>query len=329
MIDLATCRRALWKQGSSVPYSDATVTDLGDFDARLNQVIEKFFTCGTWKSMWRRLNLAIYDNTLTIPRGFDTCRQVESCCGPLPLYSQFHRFAAYGSPCDSIFSYCESGLKLIDEQAQTFRIPTGTFYLRAVATEVNADGFSFLGGFDENEKELFDVVTLALTSGSTTTTQKYTQLPQIEKAVTNDAVYLYAVDTTTGEATLIGSYAPGETLPNYRKYSTAGIFSSTDDPPIVRAICKLGFVAVVALNDIVIPSNLGALRLGLMSWQFEERVDPDNAAKYWGPSYPNQTGKMYGAIDLLDAELAELQAGEQPGMNVAHDFGCGSIHNVR
>lgn len=330
VIDLATCRRALWKYGSSVPYSAATVTDIGEFDAKLMQVIERFFTLGTWKSMWRRIPLIVYDCRLTIPRGFETCRQIDSCGGPLPLYSQFSRFGGYGTPCDSVFSGCTAGLRLLDEGAQTFRIPTGTFYLRAVATEVNADGLTFIGGYDQDEAELFDVVTLALTNGSTTTTQQYTRLPQIQKAVTNNAVSLYAVDVTTGDATLIASYAPGETLPNYRQYSADGFGGDADsDPVVVTAICKLGFVTALAANDIIVPGHIGALKLGLMSIQFEDKVDGTNAGLYMGPNFPNQTGKMSGAIDLLDAELAELQAAEQPLFSVSSDYGCGGIRNVR
>jgi hypothetical protein len=66
MLDLASARRALWKWGSSTPYATATVTDIGEFDFRLMQVVERFFTLGTWRNMWRRLDLAIYDNRLNL-----------------------------------------------------------------------------------------------------------------------------------------------------------------------------------------------------------------------------------------------------------------------
>lgn len=322
MLDLESARRALWRHGSSVPYSTASANDIGEFDFKLMQVVERFFTLGTWRNMWRKLNLAVYDGTLTIPRGFDTCRQISSCgCGPVPLYSQFHRFAGYGFPFDPLETAgWYSGLTLIDEQAQTFRIPTGTFTLRAVATEINADGFTFIGGFDENESELFGEITLAFVNGAANGTQEYTQLPRIEKAVTNNAVLLYAVDTTTAEATLLASYAPGETQPAYRQYSVSGLTSDDPDadPPVVSAICKLGFSPAVANNDLIIPGMVGALKLGLQSLTFEDRVDPQNAAIY-----------MKNAIALLDAELEELQSAEIPALHFSPDFAAGSIHNAR
>jgi hypothetical protein len=211
-----------------------------------------------------------------------------------------------------------TGLRLVDENAQTFIVPSGTFTLRAVATEVNATGLTLIGGFDQNAKELFGEITLPLINGVANGSQQYTKLPHIEKAVTSNAVLLYAVDTTTAVATLIGSYAPGETLPTYRQYNVAGITSSTSDPPVVSAICKLGFVAAVSANDIIVPGMIGALKLGLMAIQYEDKTDPANAKIYMG-----------NAIALLDAELEELQSAEQPLFAVSENFGAGSIHNAR
>lgn len=337
VLDLASARRGLWKFGSSVPYSTATVTDIAEFDFRLMQVVELFFSLGTWRSMWRRLTLNVYDGRLTIPRGFDTCRQVASGCGcPIPIYSQFHRFAGFGvSVVDSTLQFeprlsgWVAGLRLLDENAQTFRIPTGTFTLRAVATEVSADGLTLIGGFDADGNELFGEITLALINGAANTTQQYTQLPEIQKAVTTNAVLLYAVDTTTAVATLIASYAPGETIPSYRQYDAAGFCSSTTDAPVVSAICKLGFMTAVTSNDIIIPGNINALALGLQSIGFRDKVDPVNAGIYMGPNSPAKTGKMAGAIDILDAELEELQASEQTVLQVSENFACGNIPNVR
>lgn len=289
------------------------------------QVVERFFTLGTWRNMWRRLDLAIYDCRLTIPRGFDTCRQVAICNGSsAPIYSQFHRFAAYGVSVDPVLDGGNwvAGLRLLDENAQTFRIPSGTFTLRAVASEVSAEGFTFVDGFDADGNEIFGETTLAFVDGTSDGTQQYTKLPHIQKAITTSPVRLYAVDVDSGEATLIASYAPGETIPSYRQYSAAGFVSgnptATDSPTVVSAICKLGFAPSVSANDLVIPSLVGALKLGLQALSYEDRTDPKNSEIYWK-----------NAVGLLDAELQELQASEQPSIAFSPEFGCGSVRNTR
>ena len=293
------------------------MSDVAQFDSKLAQVVERFFTMGTWKSMWNKLTLSVYDNTLTIPRGFDTCRYVETCCGPVPMYSQFHRFAGFGVAFDPVFTN-PSGLKLIDENAQTFRIPSGTYTIRAVATEAADPGMTFTGGFDGNGNEIFSVESLVLVNGASNGTTVYTQLPYIQKVATANSVQLYSVDTTTLVATLIASYAPGETIPEYRQYAGGCITSTTDDPATVSAICKIAFTPAITANDLVIPGLIGALKLGLMSIQFEDKVDPTNADTY-----------MNRAIALLDSELKELDMGEQPAFFVSPNFGAGSVVNVR
>lgn len=341
MLILSTCRRALWNYGSSVPYTTATPTDIGQFDARLNQVVERFFTLGTWRSMWKRPILKIFGHTLTIPRGFDTCSGADPVHGtPFPIYSQFHSFAAQGrggswgwdwggaagSGWGGRAGHPHYGLHLIDESAQTFVRPTGTYFIRAVATEVADPGVLLTGGYDQNGDELFGSINLTLINGPHDTTQQFTKLPEIQKVVTQNPVSLYSVDTTTSVATLIANYAPGETIPNYRQYSVGG----GTDGQLVRAICKLGFTPVVAENDIVLPGHIGALKLGLMALAFEDKVDMKNAGLYWGPNYPERRpGQPYGAIDLLDSEIGKLDEAEQPAFMVDSMFGAGSVPNVR
>lgn len=329
MLSLATCRKALWNFGSNVPYSSATAADISAFDFKLNQVNERFFTLGTWKAMWKRPTLKVFGNTITLPRGFDTCRGVKPFGGSaLPIYSAFHRFAAHGR-CwtdNSQYGGWLGGLTLNNESAQTFVIPdyTTTFTLRTVAgAEAGPPQMRLVGGFDENDDEILGTITLDLT-GTDDTTQQYVKLPEIQKDVTTGAVQLYAVDTTTSVATLIAVYAPGETIPGYRQYTIGW----GGDGTLVTTLCKLGFEPAIAADDLVIPGNMGALKLGLQAREFEDKVDPVNAGIYWGPNYPERTGKMAGAIDLLDSEAAELDASEQPLFNVSPDYGAGSIVNV-
>ncbi len=279
--------------------------------------------------MWKRPVLQVFGSILTLPRGFDTCRGAESAHGaPLPLYSSFHSFVAYGRThwLDWGTGFMHHGLTLIDEAAQTFVHPEGTYTLRAVATEVNSTGITLIGGFDQNDVEVLGSITLPLANGATNTTQQYTKLPEIQKVVTAGAVSLYSVDTTTSVATLIAVYAPGETIPAYRQYRVGHGM----DGKCVHTLCKLGFEPAISPNDIVMPAHVGALKLGLQALQFEDKTDPTNAGLYWGPNYPARNpGKPYGAVDLLDSEIDELDGAETPAFNVSPNFGAGSVINVR
>lgn len=262
----------------------------------------------------------------------------DDVCHPFQLYSEFHTFAGCGGyyydPSYYGWSWigtCASRpLTLVNDNAQTFVIPTGTYTIRCVGNEAANPGLTLTGGFDENGNEILGEVSLPITTGTTETTQQYTDLPEFSKVSTTYAVNIYSVDTTTSVATLIAVYAPGETVPTYRQYSVG---STALDGKSVRTICKLGFETAIVDNDLVIPGNLGALKLGLQALQFEDKIDPANAGIYWGPNYtagPNRTQlrTMAGAIDLLDSEIAELDAAEQPVFNVQQDYAAGAVMNV-
>src|SRR4051812_18315928 len=92
-------------------------------------------------------------------------------------------------------------------------------------------------------------------------------------------------------------------------------------------IAKRAFVPFYSDNDEV-PFPLGALKLGLMSLQYEDKSDPDRAALFMGPNFPERTGKMAGAFDLLDTERAETQIAEVPGF-ASNGWGAGGIPHVR
>lgn len=92
-------------------------------------------------------------------------------------------------------------------------------------------------------------------------------------------------------------------------------------------IAKRAFVPFYSDNDEV-PFSLGALKLGLMSLQFEDKNDSDRAALFMGPNFPDKTGRMAGALDLLDTERAEIQQSEVPGF-ASNGFGAGGIAHVR
>lgn len=265
--------------------------------------------------MWKRPILKIYGTKLTLPRGFDTARGADPYNGPvLPIYSEFSRFASYGDRYFGDSCSCRYGLTLINDSAQTFIEPDAAFTIRAVGTEIIVGGLTFTGGFDENEEELLGTITLDIANGATETTQQYTKLPDFQKVVTTSSVSIYYVDVATSVATLMAVYAPGETTPSYRQYLVGG---GLEDASLVRVLCKLGFEPAISPNDLVMPGNMGALKLGIQALQFEDKVDPANAKIYWGD-----------AINLLDQEIAELNAAEQVSFQVSPEFGAGSIVNV-
>lgn len=156
-------------------------------------------------------------------------------------------------------------------------------------------------------------ISLNLTASENTTTQYFSKLTSVLKPLTNGYVTLWAVDAS-GNETQIGDYEPGETNIKYRRY----VVERADDSEVasVRALCKRRYVPVLSESDDIIPENMGALKLGLISLKYEDTNDLERATEYFTK-----------ALSLLNAELKEQRGSQFNTVRFSpHGFGLGRIH---
>lgn len=278
LLTLAAARLALWRYGSDQPYP-GTATQLAEFDAKLNQVIEELLLRCKPRHTMRRVRIPIYDGHITLPRHLLSCSGVkllandeDECCGsPLLIYSAFHEF--FHGPCPACA--CESAAHPVSQLAQTFRDPEPGFTLRTKGTETGGN-IQLVGGTDASDLEYFDTVQLAITNGTSNQARVFNTLPQIQKPETENKVELYSV--ISGAETLIAIYGPGETVPAYTRYT---VTTEDSTAPACLAQCKLAFVPVSADTDIVYPGVIRALKSGLKAVAREDKEEPEQAAKWW------------------------------------------------
>lgn len=339
---LGQARPILWKYVSNVAYESAQDSDIQNFDQTLNRLCQSILSNNDFKGCYRRIILATSGNTLTLPRNLSTCLGVDPICPdsgwtgfPISIYSRWFEFAAQGPglTSDCANACCIRGIVPISDSAQTFVTPTGTWQLRSRSTKGNGRGFTLVGGLDQNGDIIEDNVKLEVINGTTTTTQYYTEMPFIEKAITPNTVQFYAfyadpTDSPTGiSEVLLCVYAASETVPAYKQY----VIPSASDGDTFATICKLEFVPAIQDTDIIIPSIIDALAKGLQSIQFSDRNDAERSGLYMGPNYPGdgdsavRVGVMKGCIDILDSNLAQDEAAELPTFQMSSGYGCESI----
>lgn len=320
LITLAQARETLWQFAGTVDYAEASPAQKRAFDAKLNQVVERYLGSGKPSHTVRRVTLPVYDGLVTLPRNFQTIlgarlqNESETCgCSPLlTAWTAFHAFmnSPWWDEC------CDAKLSPRNQMAQTFIIPDGPFYLRCVATEVT-ENLTLVGGTDQNDDQIFSDVLLAITNGTTTTTQQYNTLPQLQKPLTSNKVLLYSVAVATGTATLIAIYAPGETVPAYPQFAVPDI----DGYDSVLALCKLAYVPAIAETDVIIPGVWGALKKGLQAIVREDQMDDNPETGHsalWAQGW-----------DILDKDRQELDGDSQIAtLNVLGTFGADVLNPV-
>lgn len=312
LLTLGTVREALWGSGPGLnPYATRTADDIAAFDEAINQVIEVYMRRVKPAMLYRRFQLPIYDDMITLPRGLQSLLGIKlvnenNCaCGSLALYTRFHEFAQMGAGCGLLGSGCGNGpVSPISETAQTFRDPQSTFTLRVKST-VTAGTIEFIGGYDTDWNEYFDSVSLSITNGEATTTREWPagSFPRIHKDETTVGVELYSVDSD-GEETLLAVYAPSETDPAYQRFSVPCQRPSTFQ--YARILSRLTYERVSADTDIVFPNQKKALKMGLLALNYEDKNDKARADEYWSDGlaaidYDKDEFEGDAAIPLIDA----------------------------
>ena len=97
------------------------------------------------------------------------------------------------------------------------------------------------------------------------------------------------------ELTPLSVYVPEDTAPSFRRYKVSSLLPITH----VRAVCKRRFIPVDGNKDeIVIPGNLGALKLGMLAINYENKNDLERAEDYWQK-----------AFSTLNLEMREFRGG--------------------
>lgn len=317
LLTLSDVRSLLWEyapagaDGLKVPLSSASAAELAYWLGKLNQVQERLMAKGVWSGCWVMVSgIPIYNNTITVPRRFATCAGVNLCGGPRPIYSRFWKFSETTHSVQ-----CSNGVTPINDQAQTFIDPDGTYYLRIKSSTAgdNTKLVTLLGGLDADGNELFDSVTLTITSGSpATTARSFTSLPRISKVATVGQVDLYSVDTTTAEETLIATYAPYETLPGYKQYEIENVGDETS----ADCLCNLNYVPASADTDLITPGVLGGLKHGLKALTYEDTSDD------------RQDSEWARAEKALDEARDSDDGVTIPTFRFDPNFGAGSVYNV-
>jgi hypothetical protein len=315
LLTLRQVRERLWvnglpADGGPSSYRDADDQQISDWNLRLNRVIQTFFEKIVVARTYRTVDVPIYGGQFTLPREVRSALLVtllgedDVPCAPVFIYSRFHQFAQCCSTCNP-----GRPVQPLDENAQTFRIPSGNFRLRVTSTEANGV-YQLIGGRDTDSDEYFDSVELAITNGSATTAREWSTLPRFVKPVTNVACEVYSVDDDDA-ATLIAVHAPGETNPAYQRYSAP----QWSEEPAARVLTRLCYVALSADTDIVYPSSYRALQRGLMALRYDDNGDDERADKAW-----------QDALDAIDSDKQLLEGEAQvPLMRAMPGFGCADM----
>lgn len=278
------------------------------FAERINLVTERLFKAGNWRSTKDTVLFAIHLDEferafITLPWQYDTVlggvylrgnedQQTMARCGlPISVRDEWYSYLQTGPGLQERgwFNWGNGFIPEVD-RFTTFRDWHEPKFLRLKFATAEANGlvFNIRGNLDG--QPVYTGAGAAMiegenltTAGATTltTTSQFDEIPYaLFKPVTYGPVRMYTWDGAT--ETLVAIYAPGETVPQWRRYRVPACSDWTEaDPGFALAVCKREWQPIANGNDPVIPGNIGAIRYGLQALLQEDAVDFERAEDLW------------------------------------------------
>lgn len=294
-----------------------------------------------WADGWDKivLDLPCTENYLTLPPQYARMINIAVCRVAIPIYNNFYEVLEAGigvqSPCAGRWG---CGIQAAFERTNVptaVDLPPSNQYLRVYLTDPRDIGkrILFLDARDAAGNGIYSTdignqisgFPLVFSQPFTTSTFIVTRFNAIQKDVTYGDIVLKSVDATTGEETFLSRYTPRQTNPVYRRYYlqagcpwNINTSSTTPHTRQVTAMAKLEYRPVSEPTDLLLISNLPALKAKCESIRFSELDNPT--------ALQMAAAKHAGAIRLLNKELATYH-GIAPAVNVA-PFGTAKLERI-
>lgn len=258
----------------------------------LNQLVQRFIDSGLWAKSEFQVDLSAPNGYITLPRRASALLGLRvSNQSPRRIFAMAHEFNEVGPGSHDFDRTMSSVVEMEDACTHTDLSDSATVYLRVTAGDTGIGGEAVLRGFDADGKRLYsadgqDGLRVTLASGD----NNFPAAVRHIESLTLPLMSKYC-SLRTG-TTELGVYEPGETDPNYRRYKVGSIPANCT----ITALCSRRHVDLVNEDDLVIPSNVGALKHGLIALRLEDQSDLDSSVAHFDQAYA-----------LLNAELRRLR----------------------
>lgn len=285
-------------------------TTSSDFVDIINDSTSALMDRGSFWNTLRRMRGCIYNGCITWPRQVGTVLAMNRCGQSVPPKNQWYDFDAvlpehvhhwnrFGAfPCAQDLALVDHGTSPVFNQIRCL-LPR---YLRFYITEQSDVGktitiFGKSAGVEvlttRSDGTIQPGLVVSLAIPFVTTSIAFDNVDRVIKDETDGPVYGYQWDGLNLDA--LATYAPGETLPDYRtsKIQTTGCTTSCDSwPSQISAFVKLQFIPVVHDDDEVQIGNIEAQALAIQSIKLGDAFDSAGAESI-----------MARAVHVLNLEL--------------------------
>ena len=267
----------------------------------INEATRRLIESGKWKNTYGKFTICATEGCIAWPRQIETIERVAVNEAVGVVRNQWFEFVETGY--GLLDNKDNVGVQILDRgesPTQSDMSGAGKKVRVYAFLEADAGKTITIQGYDSNNNW---VRTLKSGSGSTAvyqdgevvtlingyvdTTTTFKSITGIQKDVTQGNVQLYELkDASAPTLADLATYEPNETLPSYRRSlipslaGAGGCESGTDKKVAVTVIAKLRFIDAVNDNDVLLISDLYAIKNMALAIKLEENRDFGAAEQY-------------------------------------------------
>lgn len=248
---------------------------------KLNAVCKHLMNSDVYTDLFSILEINTATGFFTMPRAYGRAYGIIQDCLPQPILSQWQPFINLGlarfdpnimgnGMRDLGNAFCTQSDVYANgaQQAGTLRV--------TISNVADAGKVIHFDGTSDGITRIFTAGSAGVPLTTTNPTQDTAVVFQSLDGIQAAANFLYPWTVSkviSGTPTVIGSYEPGETRPQYTRYNVS--------PGTVRVITRRKHVDLIALTDWIYPSNQGALEMGFQALSYRDRGDFAKEDEAW------------------------------------------------
>lgn len=255
----------------------------------VNQAVELLLEKADWRRTLTRVRFCIWNNSIVLPYGIEKLLRIQVDGRARYTFDQPYEFMEGGPGDTEINGSVKMDLLDLGFSPWFYEIPAAIPLQLMAFSDQTADGqaeVSITGWSRENVEQADSLKLNHWTPGVINnpenlakSVQMYREISKVIKPITGGYVSLYGYDPAERRAYFLAKYAPGETLPSYRRYKVLGYRPSGEKTVAhsILALVKCSFVPMSVGTEIPPIQSRSALFAAVQSLLYRERGLEQNA----------------------------------------------------
>lgn len=263
------------------------------FIQQLNLILPRLYAMGMWRDLTYETTISSTDQNFTLPEEAESVLSALIDNDPAMARAQFHDYRLTGRSNDgttlATYGIVDDGFVPTINELEADKVYKIQISPIAPETSIPRTSTNFISITGLNSSSSAELQTYTpsfdtLQSSNITSTLEFTSITEIRNGDSSlsSPVMVSAVNVNnTSEILELATVQEANKVNAYRRYRMGNNASNTNKKTM-RLLVKRSFTPLINSYDVVRPSNLNALKHGLLGSVAEDNADLERANYHWG-----------------------------------------------